>query len=138
LRARWWDAGEVYASDLIYETSPLGGCRSQGLPWLGLAVRAHAGGARPPFRGRNLRSSSGSSIGRISKGRVGKRFEGEKGAKEEKDKKKMKRAKTKSGEEKKSKKTKVSEQKKATRIEGRLFEIGRSGLGQVSRNPNDR
>lgn len=32
LRARWWDAGEVYASDLIYETSPLGGCRSQGLP----------------------------------------------------------------------------------------------------------
>jgi hypothetical protein len=32
---------------------------------------------------------------------VGKRFEGEKGAKEEKDKKKMKRAKTKNGEEKK-------------------------------------
>jgi hypothetical protein len=32
LRARWWDAGEVYASDLICETSPLGGCRSQGLP----------------------------------------------------------------------------------------------------------
>jgi hypothetical protein len=32
LRARWWDAGEVYASDLIHETSPLGGCRSQGLP----------------------------------------------------------------------------------------------------------
>jgi hypothetical protein len=28
----WWDAGEVYASDLIYETSLWYGCRPQGLP----------------------------------------------------------------------------------------------------------
>ena len=42
-------SGEVYASDLIYETSLWYGCRPRDLPCLGLTVRAHAGGARPPF-----------------------------------------------------------------------------------------
>ena len=55
------------------------GCRPRGLPSLGLAVRAHAGEARPPLIGRNRRFSLGSSLGRISKGSEGKRFKGKKG-----------------------------------------------------------
>lgn len=59
-----------------------------------------------PFEGRNLRSSSGSSFVRISKGSEGKRFEGKKGerGRREKDKKKTREkngAKMKSEEEKK-------------------------------------
>ena len=73
------------------------GCRPRGLPSLGLAVRAHAGGARPPFRGRNLRSSSGSSFGRVSKGSEGKRFKGEKGEKGRREKEKRKRREKKMG-----------------------------------------
>jgi hypothetical protein len=83
-------SGEVYASDLIYECSLGYGCRPQGRTRLGLAVRAHARGARPPFRGRNLRSSLGSSFGGSRRGVVGKRLKGEKGERGERRRRKDK------------------------------------------------
>ncbi|KAG1827748.1 hypothetical protein DFJ58DRAFT_348135 [Suillus subalutaceus] len=96
------------------------GCRPRGLPSLGLAVRAHAGGARPPFQGRNLRSSSGSSFGRVSKGSEGKRFKGgkgERGMKKGREKKKQRKkdgAKMKSEDEKKVIKRKKADARERT------------------------
>ena len=84
------------------------GCRPRGLPSLGLAVRAHAGEARPPLIGRNRRFSLGSSLGRISKGSEGKRFKGKKGegarAKGEEGKKKEKKTREKISERVRKKK----------------------------------
>ncbi|KAG1790995.1 uncharacterized protein BJ212DRAFT_1583450 [Suillus subaureus] len=110
------------------------GCRPRGLPSLGLVVRAYAGGARPPFQGRNLRSSLGSSFGRVSKGSEGKRFDGEKREGGGEGRKKNEKDEKKKGAKKRRKKSNQSEP--PTLVGGWSVDFGRGGLGQVSRNPN--